>query len=228
MEKRTKKELLDIIYRASIIVVSLIGICSPSQNSFFNQFWFFTLQTNSFVVIIMLTIIFVQIANLLGAKIKFINSVWFNYIKLSTTFYITITGFIYCFILAPVAIITNSPLATSITHRDIFLHVIVPIMTIIEYYLLSNKSILKSSDALLFLIYPILYVITIFLRAIFGGSPFPGGSIYPYFFIDPFFNNQGWDMVTFYIALCLISFYLLGLLYIYINNKIIKNTDIKK
>ena len=164
-----------------------------------------------------------QILKLLKLNVSFFHTTIFNYFRISTTFYITITGFIYCFVLAPVAIITNSPLVTTVSYRDILLHIFVPIMTICEYYLFGHKTTLKKSDALLFLTYPVVYVSAIFLRATFSSITFPGGSLYPYFFIDPTFNNQGWLAVFYYSTICLIFFFLLGLLYIFLNNKL---TDI--
>jgi len=219
-----KKELLVVIYRLMIIAIAVIGILAPSQNTFLGQFWFFTLQTNLFVIFIMLALILAQVLSIFKLG-NFVNSKTFNYFRIASTFYITITGFIYCFVLAPVAIITNSPLVTAVSYRDILLHIFVPVMTIFEYYLFGQKVKLKNSDAILFLIYPIIYASTIFVRAIFSNQTFPGGSLYPYFFIDPTFNNQGWLAVFYYLAICLIFFFLLGLLYIYINNKLTKNND---
>lgn len=218
-----KKEILFLSFRLLIIILSLFGIFAPTQNSFFGQFWFFTLQSNLFVVVIMTILAVSQILKFFNVKLKFIYHKWFNFVRIATTFFITITGFVYCFLLAPVAIITNSPLVAQVSYRDIFLHVLVPILVIIEYYMLSQKLNLKFYHAFLFLIYPIAYVFIIFLRAKISKTTFPGGSQYPYFFIDPTFNSQGWPPVFLSITLCLIAFFLLGLLYIYINNKLTKN-----
>ena len=218
-----KKEFLLMSLRLIIIIISLIGIFAPTQNSFLGQFWFFTLQTNLFVIILMSILIISQIFKIFNTYPSFTSTSWFGMIRVSITFYITITGVIFCFILAPVAVITNSYIATSLNYRDIFLHIFVPMLTIIEYYSSEYKPMLKKSNALLFLIYPIIYVLSIFIRAALGGTAFPGGSIYPYFFIDPSFNNQGWLSVLFFISLCIIAFYLLALLYVFFNNKLSSN-----
>lgn len=218
---KLKSELLTLAFRLLIILVSIIGILAPTQNSFFGQFWFFTLQTNMLVIVVTLLLAISQICNFCKTKNHIFSRPWLKSLHIASTFYITITGVIYCFVLVPVAIMTNSPIASSLSYRDIFLHIFVPVLAIVDYFALDEKIHLSKSSAVLFLVYPFLYVLTIFSRAALGGSTFPGGSSYPYFFIDPTFNNQGWLTVIFYSALCLILFYLLALLYIFINNKLI-------
>lgn len=218
-----KKEILFLIFRMLIIAISLIGIFAPTQNSFLGQFWFFSLQTNLFVVIMMTIMVVSQILNIFNIELKFISRKLFKFLRIATTFFISITAIIYCFLLAPVAIMTNSPLVAQVSYRDIFLHVLVPVLSIIEYYMLSQKYKLKLVHAFLFLIYPLLYMLSSFIRAGVSQTTFPGGSLYPYFFIDPTFNSQGWAPVFFSISLCLIGFFLLALLFIYFNNKLIKN-----
>ncbi len=219
-----KKEFLYAAFRLSIITIALIGIFAETENSFLGQFWFFTLQTNLFVIILMLTKIIMQILSIFNQGYNFSNSVTFGYVKISITFYITITGTIFCFVLVPVALATNSSFVTDLSYRDIFLHIFVPLLTIIEYCSCEEKSLLKKRYALILLAYPIVYVVSIFIRALLGGKPFPGGSKYPYFFIDPTFNSQGWPMVFFYCIMLITSFYLLALLFIFINNKLVKKT----
>ncbi len=218
----SKIEILFFIFRLLIISIAAIGIFLPTENSFLGQFWFFTLQTTLFVVILMTAKIVFQILKFFGREFNFFKSTIFSYFQTAVTFYITITGVIFCFVLAPVALLTNSAFISSLKARDILLHIFVPLLTIIEYYVCEEKTFLRKRSALLFLIYPVVYVLLAFARAAIFQTAFPGGSKYPYFFIDPTFNGQGWSMVAFYCALFLLSFYFLGLLYIFINNKLIK------
>lgn len=215
-----KNEFIILFFRVTIIAIALIGIFAPTANSFLGQFWFFTLQTNLFIVLIMSILVICKILNFLKIETTFIKNKIFSYLRLLTTFFITITGLIYCFILAPVAIVTNNLMSITLSYRDIFLHIFVPVLSIIEYFVLSEKVYIKIRSSFIFLIYPIIYVLSIFLRAGLGGTAFPGGSVYPYFFIDPTFYNQGWLAVCGYSIILLIGFYLLSLLFIYFNNKI--------
>jgi len=218
---KLKYEFLILTFRLFMILISLTGILAPTQNTFWGQFWFFTLQTNMLVIVITMLLIISQICKLCKISNSIIFKSWLNLLHIASTFYITITGVIYCFVLVPVAILTNNLISASLSYRDIFLHIFVPALSIIDYFALNDKIHISKSSAVLFLFYPFLYVLAIFSRAALGGSSFPGGSSYPYFFIDPTFNNQGWLPVIFYSTLCLILFYLLALLYIYINNKLI-------
>lgn len=220
-KKFIKIEILYFILRILIISISLLGIFHPSANTFWGQFWFFTLQTNLFVIILMIFKIIFQITHIFKVNFNISYKPWIHYLEIFIAFYITITGFIFCFILVPVALATNTAFISSLSYRDIFLHIFVPFLTLIEYYSCDNKILLKNKSAFLFLIYPLVYCLLTFARAFFGGKPFPGGSQYPYFFIDPTFNNQGWLVVICYFILCLLAFYFLALIFIFINNKII-------
>ena len=223
-----KYEILIILFRILTIIIILLGLFSKTQNGLLNQFWFFTIQTNTFVLIACLFSIIFQLLNLIYFSKHIEPPTILLTLKLSSTFYISITGFIYCFVLAPVAIITNSALELTLAYRDIFLHIFVPILSIIDYFVLSKKRQLSKTNAFLFLIYPICYLFLIFTRASLGGNAFAGGSSYPYFFIDPTFNSQGWLIVIYYCLICLIFFFLLALIYIYINNKLINKSSLLK
>ena len=219
--KNKKYNLLILLFRLTIVAIAVTGIFAKTPNGFWGQFWFFTLQTNLFVTIMMITLIFNQILNFFNIKTTFTKSTWFFYLRILVTFFISITGLIFCFILTPVAIVTNNLISVTLSYRDIFLHIFVPILTIIEFFVLAPKIKIKQTSSYLFLIYPLIYTLTIFLRATFNGSTFPGGSIYPYFFLDPTFYNQGWTTVFCYSIILLVSFHLLSMLFIYFNNKLI-------
>lgn len=215
-----KSKIFQIIYRALIIIFSCIGIFTPNENGMVKQLWYFTLQTNIFIIILCLVLIASDIVYLCKKPVRIGYSKAFSIIRLLCTFFITITGFIYCFILAPGGIIKGMTVQRMLSFREICLHAIVPIMAIVDYIIFCPKGHVSYKNAIFFLIYPLAYFLIIVTRAAFGGASFDTGSPYPYFFIDPTFNNQGWFIVFIYIAVIILLFYSLALLYIKIDKKL--------
>ena len=94
------------------------------------------------------------------------------------------------------------------------------IIKFIDYYVFSKKGNVEYKHGILFLIYPLVYFIMVNLRVAFGGKPFYDGTLYPYFFIDPTINGQGWGVVCLYIVAIITLFYALAIFYIYLDKKI--------
>jgi hypothetical protein len=88
------------------------------------------------------------------------------------TVYITIVGFIYQIILRG----TWQPTGFQ-KLIDELLHSVMPVLTIIFWYLFENKAGLKYSHVPKWTIFPILYLIVILIRGNFSG-------FYPYPFVD--------------------------------------------
>ena len=224
----TSPQLSHFFYRLSMIAFIILAIFIPSPYGLGMQFWYFTLQTNVFVAIIEIIICTCFILNICGKKTPFLRSKAFLFIKVMITFFITITGVIYCFVLAPSGIITGQKtFAELFEFREVILHIIIPTMTIVDCFIFTRKNPISPKLAWLFLLYPLLYFFMINMRVLLGGNAFYDGSKYPYFFVDPTINNQGWGMVAIYIGVIILLFYGLARLYIFLNNKLIsKNKKI--
>ena len=217
------RNIFKIIFRLLIVACVITGISITPQTRIYEQFWFFTIQTNIFIAIIELILAIVQILNLCKIETPFVKSKTFSFFRILTAFFITITGLIYCFVLAPAGIIFDkTPFWQMFDFRNILLHVTVPAMAIIDYLLYCTKGGLKYSHAPIFLIYPLIYFFLVNIRVWCGGKPFYGGSYYPYFFLDPFLDGQGWGMVTIYLVVVCLIFYSLATLYIFIDKKLAK------
>jgi hypothetical protein len=88
------------------------------------------------------------------------------------TVYITVVGFIYQIILRG----TWQPTGFQ-RLIDELLHSVMPVLTIIFWYLFENKEGLKYSQIPKWTIFPILYLVLILIRGSFSG-------FYPYPFVD--------------------------------------------
>ncbi len=217
-----RKNIFKLIYRF-IVIAMIIAACSlKTTHENGEQIWFFTIQTNIFVAILNFFLIVDQILIFCHKKPIFEPTAIFAKLRILVTFFITITCLIYCFVLAPAGMIYNkTPFFTMFDVRNIILHIAVPILAIVDYILFGTKGYISYKQTWVFLIYPIIYFVAVNLRVLFGGKLFVcNNSYYPYFFLDPHLENQGWAMVAIYVSVIIVLFYGLASLYIYIDKKL--------
>ncbi len=216
-----KKKVVKLIYKLIMVACVVIALCITEPARKIEQFWFFTVQTNLFVAIIQTLLIISLIFKMCGKELNFTKSKLFSKLRLLTSFFITITFVIYCFVLAPCGIIfSNKSFAEMFDFRNILLHIIVPAIAFIDYVLFCPKNTTNYRQIWIFIIYPAIYAFLIYLRVFFGSSAFASGSKYPYFFFDPSTNNLGFKFV----AVCLIGIAViilsLAAIYIFMDKKI--------
>lgn len=121
------------------------------------------------------------------------------------TVYIVVVGIIYNVLLRGLA----TPVGLARV-ADELLHVVNPIIFLVFWIIFVDKSKLVYKDALVWLIYPFLYVILIVIR----------GAIlhqYPYPFINV--SEMGYPKATFNAALIMLFFWLLSLLLIFVGKR---------
>ena len=90
-------------------------------------------------------------------------------------------------------------------------HVITPIMAVVDFILFDPHRRFKWHYVLTWLIYFPIYLAFVLVRAAIWphSGPEDGGNPYPYAFID--LGKLGWGQLTVNIAACLVSFFILGL-----------------
>ena len=190
--------MISILYK---IIISVIGIFAVI-NGFFTTnlkfdietIYYFTYQSNILVIIYF----FLDIINIIKK-----NETFYPRLKGAVTMSITVTFLIYHFLLSP----TAEKYEGLEYIRNIILHYIVPIMTILDYIIFDKKGIYKIIDPLLWLLIPFLYFAFILIRARLG-EPFSDGSYYPYFFVD--IDKYGLKIVLRNVFFITIFFTILG------------------
>ena len=95
---------------------------------------------------------------------------------------------------------------------NVFVHYLVPLLTVAEWVLTAEKSALTAADALWWLVIPLAYVVFIILRARTGKIIENTGSLWPYGFIDR--EKLGVKRWLRNAALTSLGFYALGLLFV--------------
>lgn len=162
-------KLLVIISAVIGIVLSYLG----GRNSFMGGaalFMYFTIQSN-------IAIALIELVGLILMSIKKNYTNMWHIIKYIGTVSITLTGVVFCFVLAP----TLGAGAFSLS--NVLTHVVVPVAAVIDFFVTGIDSQIKFRTVLFVIIPPIVY-------AIYAGVgyvqkwEFSPGVNYPYFFLN--------------------------------------------
>ena len=219
-------KILNYVFLFSIfalVLTSIIIMFSIGADAF-NMFSYFTIQSN---VLVALLALFYIVANIIkdSKKQDVTNKLPF-WIVLIIILNIVLTGVVYLTILLPEDLKDGTLIMGASQLSNILLHGVVPVLSLAYFLIFAEKKIVKLRHTYLFVIYPILYWCFTLLRSL-SGIKFMGDSLYPYFFLDPEFNSQGFGMVLLYVAFLLALFYVVGLLLTLLSNYICKKKNAK-
>lgn len=131
---------------------------------------YFTIQSNMWIGLM-------SILGLLAMIGRFRPNRWFGVLHMVLTVAITLTGLVYCFMLAPL----NGYEAYCAS--SLLTHIVVPLLAIIDYVLCVPQYNLHYSDMLYAYIPPMAYFLFTSLAFAMGWR-FANGQIYPYYFLD--------------------------------------------
>jgi len=207
-------KILTVISSIGGLIISLINAKFDGYSHWSKRLLYFTAQSNVWIGVTFLVLIFFPLL-----KIKN-SAVWKNrlyVLKYIFTVSITVTGLVFCFLLAPFA--DESYHVWSVS--GFLTHVFSPVFAIADFFIDDYKIPLLHKQTYLSVIPPALYVLTsAILTAV--NFDFGRGDNYPYFFMNYFspaglfgFSNVSPFFVgSFYwiLALALITFFL-GKLY---------------
>jgi hypothetical protein len=136
-----------------------------------NFFSFFTIQSN---LLVALLLVMVGLYVLLGKSGRSVA-----YLRGALTLYMTMTGIIYVLLLSGY----EQGLQTTIPAVNVVLHYIMPAVVLLDWLIFPPQKRLSFQKALVWLVYPMLYLAYSLIRGIFV-------NWYPYPFIDPV--ASGW------------------------------------
>ncbi len=224
MSKNLK--ITSICMKTVVIIAAVVGIilsAIQSSEAFMGGsrvFMYFTIQSNIFIALVCLV-------GLILIIVKKTSNLW-NIIKFVATISITLTGLVFCFVLAPT--MWNS--AWSLP--NILTHVVVPICAIVDLFLISNLTNYNHFDVLHVIVPPILYVCYAFIGYQLKWQFAPGVN-YPYFFLNwgskagafGFSNELPYMGTMWWILFLLVLLIGLGFLYLRII-RFIKSKNIQK
>lgn len=175
-------KVFSIILKLIIIACVVVGIVLNSFSADFdgyahwlNRFMYFTTQSNIWIAVTMLIILIYSSCKKSNSKFKHILYVF----KFIFTVSIAVTGVVYCAFLGPNANPVYHPWSIS----SCFLHIIVPALAVLDFFLDDYKIIYSKNEIWLSLIPPLVYCV---LSAIlfYIGIDFGRGDNFPYFFLN--------------------------------------------
>jgi len=225
-----KKRILSIIIKIIAIVSSIYGIIRTSYSLL--TYTYFTTLSNIFIDVVLLIFLIREIYYLVNKKeLEVKNGLYIT--KFLATISITLTFFVFMTILAPT--IEGGFINAYIMYGcgSLCLHFITPLLAIIDFLFLTKGYKSKKSHALYAIIPPLLYVLFVVIASSLGLRWGTMGA--PYNFLN-FKAPTGWfgfDLsimgfeslgigVFYMIVLLTIIFVLIGLLFLWIRNKVNK------
>lgn len=130
---------------------------------------------------------------------------------------ITVTGLVYHFLLS-----ASFQMQGTMTLSNILLHYIVPLMSVIDWLLFSDKGHYSWKSPFAWLLLPDGYFVYALIRVSLGASLGYGGNRYPY----PFLNADalGWGRVLVNGLLLNLFFVLLGFVFVLIDRFMARRT----
>ncbi|MCR5619886.1 MAG: Pr6Pr family membrane protein [Lachnospiraceae bacterium] len=177
MNNLTRKQKTVSIFLKMIVLVSAVTGTALSAYAAKDRFMggrttfmFFTTQSN----IAMALISVIGICILCTAKKT--GRVW-SVMKYVGTISITLTGIVFAFVLAPALGAGARNVQNTLTH------LVVPVLSVVDFFVVGNVLDLKKKDVFYVLIPPILYAIYAGIGYVLGWQ-FAEGYNYPYFFLN--------------------------------------------
>ena len=195
------KTVLKIAIKATLAIVGILGIIFTAQSSAFmgggSVFFFFTVQSNIFIIGMSLIFLVNDVMYLVNKK-SFVNQTLLM-IKYVATVAITVTFIVFFTMLAPLM-----GMDYLLSFNNFSLHAIVPILAIIDFILFDTDIRLTYKSSLLATIAPVSYVIFVYIGAIFK-LRYGENLYYPYFFLNfeknGFFFEKGFGIIPWIIIL---------------------------
>jgi hypothetical protein len=203
---------VSIIYKiiGAILVAYGIAINLVGSTNALELMSYFTMISNLMVVAVL------SLGTLVLLKVVKIDVSLFRKIKGATIVATILMMGVYNFILIPFMRI-NIPSYQIYSIKDIFIHLLSPIIILADYLLFDEKGLFEYRDAFSFMYYLLIYFVYLIIYELLGGRFIVSGveTIYPYFFLN--IEVQGIWLTLFNILLIGLVFTGFGLLLVWVD-----------
>lgn len=173
------KKKISMVLKILIFVCSVVGITlsAITRKSIVTTFMFFTNQSNTWIG---LTCLMLFVINVLEIKQnKVLVKKWMYILKYIFTVSISLTGLVFCVLLAP----TSTDFINPWSIESLLVHVTVPTLSIIDLFIEEKRFDLNLKHTFIALIPPTWYLLFSTI-GFFCNWDFGYGFNYPYFFLD--------------------------------------------
>ena len=222
MNMTKKDRIVSIVLNSIVLLSATIGTvlsATAAAGSFMSgkvAFMYYTIQSNIAVALISAAFLVMLLRN------QKISSTWYV-IKFVGATAITLTGFVFLFILAPM-LTGKFPVWTV---YNVLTHVVVPFTFVADFFLTAAYGDIQKRHIPFILLPPIAYAIYAGIGYV-AGWKFLKGNNYPYFFMNwgspagaiGFSSEQPFMGPVWWIIVLLGFMILMGFFYLWIVNKI--------
>ena len=196
------KKIIRMLILSALIIVGVLGIILTAVSTSFmggaSVFYFFTVQSNIFIIAMAFLFLGHQIICLINKK-ETVNQVMLQ-IKFVATVAITITFLVFFTMLAPLMGIDY-----LLSFKNFSLHAIVPILAIIDFIVFDTDINLSYPKSLIAAIAPISYVFFVYAIGVPLKLQYAENLYFPYFFLNyeqnGFFFEKGFGVIPWVIVL---------------------------
>lgn len=174
MESTTLKKILAIITNLIIVIIELIAFIICYQKDGISCFQYYTQDSNLFLMVVSLIYLIYEI---ISTDTKEDIPHWISILKYSATTCVTTTFLVVATVLAPVM---GGYKAMMIDGTMLYHHLICPVLAFISFIFLENHKISGSKDALIAMIFTVIYgiiAVTLNIFKIMDG-PYPFLRVY--------------------------------------------------
>ena len=217
--QKTVSVILKIIIILSAIIGTTLSAMSSAASFMGGEtvFMYFTIQSNILIALVCLIGCIIILMNRPCSNVLYV-------IKLVATVSITLTGMVFSILLAP-------SMENAWTLSSILLHALVPLLSVIDFFVICNVMKVRKINALWVTVPPLLYAIYAGVGYI-RNWDFSQGRNYPYFFLNwgseagaaGFSSNPPFLGPVWWILILLAFLIIVGFVYLLIADLIRKKT----
>lgn len=183
---------------------------------------FFRYYTNLSNLLVVMFFLFRQVIRIRGSYDGFFGRIVFSQIWFySVTMSIFLTFAIFHFVIVPAikkAPKENGEFPNFHSLGNILVHYLVPLLTLLDWFIFADKSQLSYSWALVWTVIPLIYTVYAFIRAADGVPLEFTDSAYPYDFMDA--GKHGWAAAIRNCLLVSVVFALIGAFFLFIRKSL--------
>lgn len=213
------KSKSSVCYRILVILSLLAGVLMNVINtsSVSAILSYYTSQSNIICLITFACVIYMEFR-----KKDYKSSEMYYLIKGAITIAILITGITYLVALVPSGFqmdFQQERLVANKTISNLFVHVISPILVVLDYFLFDEKGHFKNYYPFIWLFIPFDYLLYVYTYGLSGGMFFNigGSKKFAYFFLD--YEKIGYIGVAKWLVLIVFCIILLSYLLVYFDKK---------
>lgn len=185
MNKKART-IISVILKLLIFISTTLGIlgCVVGVDGFMGGstlILYFTNQSNIWIALVALILAIIQIVKLKKGTVGFSKSVYL--VQQVFTVSISLTCIVYCFVLVPSFLAVDSNLFNPFALTQMLLHVVTPLLAIIDFIFSCRGVTFKKVDCLWSAIPPLYYLGFSAVGYVLNWN-FGMGNNFPYFFLN--------------------------------------------